>query len=70
MLLKKCGRKKKGKTVQLGLRLGPLGSKPILLNTVLDHPLPAISGALGLRGGRGAERLGWFLAMASFPAGE
>ena len=61
-------KKKKGKIVQLGLRLGPLASKPILLDMVLEHSPLAISGALGLWGGPGAERLGWILAMTSFPA--
>lgn len=60
------GKKRKNSTT--GTQIGSIGPKPILLNTVLDHPLLAISGALGLRGGRGAERLGWFLAMASFPS--
>ena len=68
MLLKKCEEKKKRKNSTVGTQIGPSASKPILLDMVLDHSPLAISGALGLWGGPGAERLGWILAMTSFPA--
>ena len=60
---KEVWKKKKRKHSTIGTQIGSTG-----LNTVLDHPPLAISGALELWGGPGAERLGWFLAMTSFPA--
>ena len=63
-------KKKKRETVQSGLRLGPLTSKPILLDTAWGRRPLEISGALGLWGGRGAARLGWFLALPSLPRGQ